>query len=406
MEGRHSETDPRWWDAASFEGRPVADLLAERDVCGILRFLRTRGFSRTRLAAVTGLSETRVRQIAQGRQRVTSYEVLERIADGLGIPRHLLGLGSDSGNPEADLRGALTDPLLHDAWADLLRVLSARSNTEGCADLRGAAEGQSRLIASARVIASGPARARLMTIEARWTEFRSWIEANSHQPTRAEPLLDSAYSLAVEAGDQHLAAYILMRKSQQALDDGDAVRAVRLAQQARQARQLPPRTSALCLVREAEGHAMADDAVASRESINLAIRLVSAPEDTVDDLGGHCTVEYVRASEARCRQLLGESAAATRAYEEVLLCWPQGGRLDEGMWRADLALAYLDDDESERAAAAGLSAVQVAAATSSARTLRAVGRLLPRLRRHRDLPAVRDLADAYRVAVGAVTIGA
>lgn len=84
--------DPSWWDTASFEDRPLSALLGERDIAAVLRFMRTRGFSRARLAGLTGLSETRVRQIAQGRQRVTTYEVLERIATGLQIPHHYLGL--------------------------------------------------------------------------------------------------------------------------------------------------------------------------------------------------------------------------------------------------------------------------------------------------------------------------
>ena len=401
------DVDIRWWETASFEGRPISAFLAERDISAVLRFLRTRGFSRARLAALTGLSETRVRQISQGRQRVTSYEVLERIAHGLGVPRSYLGLsdvpkhGDGSSDRTGQNSGEFADPMLHASWADLLGVLSARSNTVGCADLRRPAEGQSRLIATARAAASGPERSRLMALESHWTEFRSWIEANGHHPTRAEPLLDLAYTLAVEAEDQHLAAYVLMRKSQQALDDGDAVRATRFARRARQTHPLPPRTSALCLVREAEAHALAGDAVASREMIDQALRLVSRPSDSADPLGGHCTVDYVRAYEARCRQMLGESAAAMKVYEEVLADWPQDGRLDEGLWRADLALAYLDEGESERAAAEGLSAVLVARSTSSVRTLRAVGRLLPRLRRHRGLAAVPELADAYRVALGA-----
>ena len=173
---------------------------------------------------------------------------------------------------------------------------------------------------------------------------------------------------------------------------------------ARQDRQLPPRVLALCLVREAEGHALADNATASRQSIELALRLASAPPESVDELGGHCTVDYVRAGKARCWQLLGESAAAMRAYEEVLAGCPADGRLDEGMWRADLALAYLDEGESQRAAEVGLSAVQMATAASSARALRAVGRPLPRLRRDREVPAVPEFTDAYRTALDAVTM--
>lgn len=293
---------------------------------------------------------------------------------------------------------------MHDAWADLLRILTARSNTDGCTGLRRAVDGQSKLIVSARATTTGTQRARLTAAAAHWVEFRSWIEADADRPTRAEVLLDRPYALAVEAGDLTLAAYMLMRKSQQAPDVGDAVRAVRLVQQAQQGRQLPPRVLALCLVREAEGHALADDATASQENIDKALHLVSSLDDAADELGGHCTIDYVRASEARCRQLLGESAAAMRAYEEVLAGCPRDGRLDEGMWRADLALAYLDEGDPQRAAEAGLSAVQVATATSSARALRAVGRLLPRLRGDRSLPAVPEFTDAYRVALGAVTM--
>jgi hypothetical protein len=28
------DIDPRWWDTASFDGRPVSEVLAERDVYG------------------------------------------------------------------------------------------------------------------------------------------------------------------------------------------------------------------------------------------------------------------------------------------------------------------------------------------------------------------------------------
>jgi len=78
----------------------------------VFRFLRSRGFSRAAIAAATGLSETRVRSVAQGRQQITSYEVLERIAAGLGIPRGSLGLAyhpHDVPLPAGDAAG-LVDP--------------------------------------------------------------------------------------------------------------------------------------------------------------------------------------------------------------------------------------------------------------------------------------------------------
>jgi hypothetical protein len=90
--------------------------------------------------------------------------------------------------------------------------------------------------------------------------------------------------------------------------------------------------------------------------------------------------------------MLGESLSATRAYEEVLAAWPEDGRLDERMRRADLAQAYLDEGEPERAAEEALSAM---------RALREVGRLLLRLRRHRELLVLPELTNSCRAAVAA-----
>jgi transcriptional regulator with XRE-family HTH domain len=85
--------DPGWWRRGTFEGQPISQILRRRDVTSLFRFLKRRGWSRAAIAAATGLSETRVRQICQARQQVTSYDVLERIAAGLQIDRGLIGLG-------------------------------------------------------------------------------------------------------------------------------------------------------------------------------------------------------------------------------------------------------------------------------------------------------------------------
>jgi formylglycine-generating enzyme required for sulfatase activity len=67
----------------------------------VFGFLGSRGWSRAAIAAATGLSESRVRGIRQGRQQITSHEVLERIADGLRIHRGLVGLAyvEDTADP-------------------------------------------------------------------------------------------------------------------------------------------------------------------------------------------------------------------------------------------------------------------------------------------------------------------
>lgn len=84
--------DPQWWVNGAHDGVRLYDALRERDVTVVFRFLATRGWSRAAIAAATGLSENRVRAIVQGRQVVQSYDVLERIAEGLRIDRGLMGL--------------------------------------------------------------------------------------------------------------------------------------------------------------------------------------------------------------------------------------------------------------------------------------------------------------------------
>jgi transcriptional regulator with XRE-family HTH domain len=77
--------DPFWT-----QPRTVA-ALADRDIAGLYRLLQRRGVPQRRLALFTEQSQSEISEILGGR-RVASYEVLVRIADGLGIPRGAMGL--------------------------------------------------------------------------------------------------------------------------------------------------------------------------------------------------------------------------------------------------------------------------------------------------------------------------
>jgi transcriptional regulator with XRE-family HTH domain/tetratricopeptide (TPR) repeat protein len=74
--------------------REMRDALAQRDVSEIYRQLRRHGVSQRQIAASTGQSQSEVSEILKGRQ-VMAYDVLARIADGLGIPRGYMGLAYD-----------------------------------------------------------------------------------------------------------------------------------------------------------------------------------------------------------------------------------------------------------------------------------------------------------------------
>jgi transcriptional regulator with XRE-family HTH domain len=72
----------------------MRNALAAREVSTIYKLLRRKGVSQRQIAAMTGQSQSEVSEILKGRQ-VMAYDVLVRIADGLGVPRGYMGLAYD-----------------------------------------------------------------------------------------------------------------------------------------------------------------------------------------------------------------------------------------------------------------------------------------------------------------------
>jgi len=66
-------------------------VLATRDITGIYRLLHTYAYTLQHIAALTGQSQPEVSAIIH-RRRVMAYDVIERIAEGLGFPRGYAGL--------------------------------------------------------------------------------------------------------------------------------------------------------------------------------------------------------------------------------------------------------------------------------------------------------------------------
>jgi transcriptional regulator with XRE-family HTH domain len=69
----------------------MREALAARDVAAVFRRLQAAGVSQRRIAAAVGVNQSEISEILAGR-RVKSVDVLERVADGLGVPRGWLGL--------------------------------------------------------------------------------------------------------------------------------------------------------------------------------------------------------------------------------------------------------------------------------------------------------------------------
>ncbi len=94
--------------ATLWDGQEMREALAARDVSNVYRLLRREGISQRQIAAQTGQSQSEVSEILKGRQ-VMAYDVLARIADGLGIPRGSMGLAYDE-QTEVAVATAEKDP--------------------------------------------------------------------------------------------------------------------------------------------------------------------------------------------------------------------------------------------------------------------------------------------------------
>jgi transcriptional regulator with XRE-family HTH domain len=81
-------------DPAVWKRPDMRAALAARDISAVFRLLQRMGVSQRHIAALTGQAQSEISEILAGRQ-VVSYDVLARIADGLGVPRGCLGLAYD-----------------------------------------------------------------------------------------------------------------------------------------------------------------------------------------------------------------------------------------------------------------------------------------------------------------------
>ncbi|WP_338598637.1 hypothetical protein [Saccharopolyspora sp. SCSIO 74807] len=93
------EIPPEFWRCPQ-----VRDALAAHDIGSVYRALRTHGVPQIRIAALTGQAQSEVSEVLSGRA-VRSYDLLSRIAEGLGVPRGWMGLayaGGDEQAPDAE----------------------------------------------------------------------------------------------------------------------------------------------------------------------------------------------------------------------------------------------------------------------------------------------------------------
>ncbi|MFK3980572.1 hypothetical protein ACI2K4_09385 [Micromonospora sp. NPDC050397] len=289
-------------------------------------------------------------------------------------------------------------------WTEMLRLLAVSHNMFGSRQVYEAVCRESAVIRRYRDEAAEDVKQGLLAVEARWAEFGSWTADNLGDATAATHWLDQALGLARRAGDQRMAAYVLMRQAQQL----DSAQAAALAGTAEALVALTDRDRGLCLIRQAQGHALRGDQMRSLAAIKAAHRLIDHAADVgtddPDTIGRHCTLAYLRAHEGYCLLRLGRAEVAARALEEVLNGWPVDYRQDEALTRAWLALSYATAGRLVEAGMEGSRALTLTAATSSARAMRTLGQLHARLAGRTTSVEVAGFRDAFSLVASTVRL--
>jgi transcriptional regulator with XRE-family HTH domain len=121
--GGTSPVDP------AFLVRPeVRAALGGHDIGALFRMLGDHGWTQRTIATVTKMPQSSVSEIVKGR-RVSDYRVLVRIADGLGIPRELMHLGSGDSRDAYAGEVTVTGPAAEVSAAMRRRALLAAAGT-------------------------------------------------------------------------------------------------------------------------------------------------------------------------------------------------------------------------------------------------------------------------------------
>jgi transcriptional regulator with XRE-family HTH domain len=329
--------EPSWWTDGVFEGRPIRGSLAVRDFGAVFRFLKTRGWSRAAIASATGLTETRVRAVAQGKQQITSYEVIERIAGGLNIDRGLLGLayaepnyGASPNSPAADREPPTqTVPGVGNAeHVGAMRSFRSADRQVGGGHLYATVikylhtEVAPRLFGDEQETDDGLS----FTAAAALTEMAGWMAHDAGRDQVAARHFSRSLHLAKLGAEQQFQAQVLASLSHLANHQGHADEAIRYARQGSQALTDGPRHPSLqgrLLAMQARGFAALGQAEHCVQLLHRAETALDGPPADQQSPWISPFDEASLASEAaRCLRQLGDLSQAQRQTERIIALRP------------------------------------------------------------------------------------
>ncbi len=251
--------------------------LVHRDIGTVYRLLMRAGVVQRVIAQVTGQSQSEVSEILKGRQ-VMAYDVLERIATRLGVPREAMGLGYGAyaegttfePGEEADedmlrrqfqhlfaLAGVVAFGTVVPGLGEVMQGSSAGGllvdtpSRIGARDVAVICDYTASLRATARTVggqagpatalagwadswlgadASASARRALLSALSDLHGVAAWCCHDSCAPAAAYHHFSMAVQLAVDAGDGYRASYALRHAAMMLIDRAQPDNALKLVQ--------------------------------------------------------------------------------------------------------------------------------------------------------------------------------
>ena len=283
--------------------------------------------------------------------------------------------------------------LLDDQWHALVRtdnLLGPRHALSGVRDQLGVID---TLLRSVRP----PVRHRVLQLGAKYAESAAWLHEDSGDMNGARYWTGRSMEWALEAGDRLMMSWVLFRRGEHAVADGDAAAVAGLAAAARrEGEDLPGPMLAAIFQQEAHAHALDGDEAACQAALDQAQERAASPDDPGDASNGHgsfCTPAYVEMQRGRCWLRLGRPAKARAALDSAIRSMPPVYRRDRGVALSALATAFAAIGEPGEAAAAAMQALGVARDAGSERIVSMVIPVATALAPYRSIDAVAQLRE-------------
>ncbi|MFG2195607.1 helix-turn-helix domain-containing protein [Streptomyces sp. NPDC048639] len=411
-----------------------------RDFARVFRLVKVyAGIYPSMIARRCELTPSRVGEVMSGRRQLQHMDVIERIADGLRIPGHMLGLArrtwetplalatdgrttpqsvaSDPVAP-ASLPGAEVDSILTltsrtDPSPSMLQALRSsiedywrRDDQHGGEALRPAVLGQLRYVVGL-LKENRPAAIRhgLYGVAAELARLTGWTYFDALQYNQARAYFTEALQLSKEIDDRQFMANVLACMSLQATyqeKPADALALVNAAQdEARAAPGTTPRVLSMLSLREAFAHASLGNRYATHASIGEAHRHFDQIQrgDTDPAWVTYFDEPKLIVDTGIAHGRLGEAATAEPLIAEALRrenSTNQRGRAFHAFWlaRTQLGLGKLD-----QACQTATDALEPAASVASERVAGHLREFYDELAPHREEPVATAFESRLRVAL-------